>query len=247
MGDDAVLHEVPYLGMDWQTYLDGPQDFSLPSAMRSVMFYLGGPQERDYRFYLAVSGQGLQQLWEPETLRVAFDHPWPIDTDPRHSVDRMFAAAGYDYEIIGIPEKCEAADMPLAALTEQVDADGLRAAICASIDAGKPVILLGKMPCAVVTGYEDDGAALVGWCYVFDEANAQYDENGYVRMGEWPERVCGAIIVGEQGRPQPMGESWRESLVWAVKAARTPEVGEWVGGLDRSRWGRAGASRWSGR
>ncbi len=29
-----------------------------------------------------------------------------------------------------------------------------------------------------------------------------------------------------------MGESWRESLVWAVKAARTPEVGEWVGGLE---------------
>lgn len=176
MAADAVLENVPYLGDDWQTYLGGPEDFSLPSAMRSVMFYLGVPQERDYRFYLAVSGEGLQQPWQPETVRVAFDHSWAIDADPGRAVRQVFAAAGYDYQVLGIPEKCEAAEIPLTALTSQVDRDGLCAAICASIDAGKPVILLGKMPCAVVAGYEADGERLVGWAYVFDEEKAEYDD-----------------------------------------------------------------------
>jgi len=232
MGADAVLHDVPYLGDDWQTYLDGPQDFSLPSAMRSVMFYLGVPRERDYRFYLAVSGMGLQQLWQPETMRAAFDDPWAIDADPGRAVRRMFAAAGYAYETLGIPELCEQIGVPLAALTAQVDADGLRAAICASIDAGKPVILLGKMPCAVVAGYQADGETLVGWRYVFDPATEERDENGYLRIIEWPDLVYGAIIVGEPGELPPMRETWRDALVWAVRAARTPRVGEWVGGLE---------------
>jgi len=84
MGADAVLADVPYLGMDWQTYLDGPQDFSLPSAMRAVMLHLGEPEERDYKYYLVMSGQAYQQVWHPETGRARFDDPWLMDADPGH-------------------------------------------------------------------------------------------------------------------------------------------------------------------
>ncbi len=217
MGADAVLADVPYLGMDWQTYLDGPQDFSLPSAMRAVMLHLGEPEERDYKYYLAMSGQAYQQVWHPETGRAGFDDPWLMDADPGHSVRRMFAAAGYGYRVVGIPEACEEAEAP----------------IVASIDAGRPAILLcRRRPCGVVTGYKQGGKELVGWVYVFEPEGTEYDEHGYVRLPDWLDWTCGAIIVGEKAEAQPIADTLRDALVWAVNAARTPRIGEWIGGLE---------------
>lgn len=235
----AVLEDVPYIGMDWQTRLDGPQDFTFPSAMRSVLTYLGESDERDYRYYLAISGQGFQQLWHRESWRSGFDRPWLVDAEPGHAARRMFAAAGYSYDVIGTTTRPADIEIPDGSFTEEVTPDELRERVCASIDAGVPALVCGDwLGWAVIAGYEAGGQSLVGWHLAVTET--ENDELGYVRLRDWLDSAYVAIIVGEKGEAPPIRETYREALVWAVKAARAPEVGAWAAGLEAIQaWGEA--------
>ena len=233
----VVLKGVPYIGPNWQQRLDGPQDFTFPAAMRSVMVFLGGDPKQDYRFYQAVSGFSYSLLWPREGWKLPFDDVSVLAADPAEGVRRSFEAAGHAYEIIGNKTLCEArGPAPAGFYGALTAADEIRKRICASIEAGRPVIALGIPEmggASVIAGYEQDGKTLVGWAGMCDdEAKLPRDASGYVRMeGVW-DKVPAIIVVGEKRPAPPIEASYRKALIWAVQSARTPVVGGFRSGLD---------------
>ena len=84
----VILEGVPYIGPEWAARIGHPSDFALPSAVRAVMQYLGEDPDKDYFLYLAASGIGFQQLWDPKDWKILFDNHWLMDEDPMAPVQR---------------------------------------------------------------------------------------------------------------------------------------------------------------
>jgi hypothetical protein len=230
--DHFVLEDVPYIGPNWQTRLDGPQDLMFPSAMGALMKYLTHDPALDYRFFLAVSGMAYRQVWHPTKWDCAFDCVWRIAPDPMEPVRRCFEAGGYDCRIVGNRPVCEARWQPLLPFDEYVAPEELQRRVCASLRAGLPVIVFGLgSSAALIAGYEDHGDVLVGWMMLENEGAAERDDLGYVRMRDWLKDAEAALLVGEKREPLPLADAYRKALQWAVEAARGPVVGEYVSGL----------------
>jgi len=188
----VVLEGVPYMGPDWQTHLDGPQDFTFPSCMRSAM----------------------------------------VAADPAEPVRRAFEAAGREYRVVGNPELCEAGELPLEVLDEQVDADSMRERVCRSIRGGSPVIALGRhADASMIAGYEDHGNTAVGWAMIMDETDLERDPLGYIRMRDWTDRIAAVVIIGDERDAPPIQELYRKALLWAVGAAGIEETNGYASGL----------------
>jgi len=229
--EQFVLENVPYIGPDWQNRLDGPQDFMLPSAMGSVMKYLGGDPAQGYRFYLCVSGLAYRQLWHPARWDCAFDSVYAISSDPIEPIRRCLEAAGYDFRVIGNRAVCEKRGLTKT-LPEYGALDDLRREVCASLQAGRPVIALGLLSAAaVVAGYEDEGRVLLGWTMVDNEGAAERDNLGYLRFRDWLANTEAVVVIGDKRPPLPPADVYRKALLWAVEGARTPKQGEYAGGL----------------
>jgi hypothetical protein len=230
--ESAVLENVPYIGEEWQQRIGHPSDFACPSTMRSVMLYLGEDPQKDYFFYLAVSGIGLQQLWDPIDWKFLFDNQWMVDEDPMTAIRRAFEAAGYDFEIVGNRALCEAEGYPLEAFDAYVDAEGIRARVCAALDAGRPVMSFDtKTAAMVIAGYEEGGSVIVGWPHVTEKDEVfDEDRHGYARRPDWLETTAAIILVGEKHEAPPLTETFRKTLINGVNIARTYRVGEYPAG-----------------
>ncbi len=231
MADSLIIPGVPYIGSNWQQYLDGPQDFTFPSAMGSLMRFLEPGTDRTYRFFLDVSGMAYQQLWHLEKWDSAFDNVWAIDDDPVAPIRRCFAAAGYDFRLIGNRPVCERLPLIATALPEYAEGEALRREIITSLQAGKPLIALGLCSgAAVVAGYKDGGDTLLGWTMDDMPRPFEADESGYWRFPDWERLTQAVVLVGEPNEPTPLRDVCRETLVWAVEASRRPTVGEYHAG-----------------
>lgn len=228
----VVLENVPYIGEEWQQRIGHPSDFAFPSLMRSLMLYLGEDPQKDYHFYLAVSGIGLQQLWDPIDWKFLFDHQWLVDEDPLSPIRRAFEAAGYDFEIVGNRALCEAEGYPLEAFDAYVDAEDIRTRVCASIDAGRPVMSFDtKTAAMVIAGYEESGNVVVGWPHVVERDEVfDQDRHGYARRPDWLETTAAIVLVGAKHEAPPLTETFRKALIHGVNAARTNRVGEYPAG-----------------
>ena len=230
--DQLVLENVPYIGDNWQAFLDGPQDLLFPSALGSVMKYLGQEPIPGYRYYLCISNMAYRQLWHPTKWDCPFDRVFALDGDPIEPIRRCFEAAGYEYRIVGNRELCAAQGLPLEGFDEYTDAAGLRQHVCASLQAGRPVIALNlHSGAAVVAGYEEGGEVAVGWTMVENETTAERDDLGYLRFRDWLARTPAVILIGARREALPLAEVCRKALTWAVVGARTPRTGEYASGL----------------
>ncbi len=244
-----VIENVPYVGPDWSTHLDGPQDFMFPSVVGSVMKFLGEPEPYRYRLFMTTSGIAFRVLWHPTRSDSGFDNIWALAADPLEPVRRTMEAAGYDYELVGNAGVGEKPSLyPREGFDERLEPDDLRRRICAEIVANRPVIAIGLMSgAAVVAGYEDGGATLVGWTMVEGKPGLERDPLGYVRMKNWPAGTEAVLFLRRKRDRPPLEDTLEKGLLWAVQGFRTPQIGEYASGFagydawvqalrDDSRW-----------
>jgi hypothetical protein len=105
------------------------------------------------------------------------------------------------------------------------------ARITVSIDRGVPVLafgVVGPSDCCVISGYDEAGEVLLGWSTyqdIPDDHKIPHDPTGYFRKPNWHESLDGYMLIGEKMAPLPRRVIYLDALRWAVKLARTPQMG----------------------
>lgn len=193
-----ILEGVPRI------YWDTAPCLCFVGSVVSSLQYLGEDVTGDYA--MGVSGGAFKDFWIP---------PWDggncdllqIGDEP---IRRTFAALGYDYTLIRMPDGAAPAQVK----------DGLQPLIVSQIDAGKPVIAIGVVgppEACVITGYEQGGDVLRGWSY-FQESREKY-----FRSDSWFENCYGIILIGEKTGAPSAHQVLQDSLEWAIALTRVPE------------------------
>ncbi len=176
-----------------------PESFPLPACLTSLMEYIGEDVKlqtiqahgRDwlnrfaYKEFLAASGMGFGLLWHPEICYSSFDLT-QVNPDHNDTIRRAYDYAGYACEII---ER-----------TEQNDAL-IRARVKASLDEDRPVLafgVVGPPECAIICGYDDEGATVCGYCHFQSRDPAQCLENGMFRKPEWEKDLWKVVLLGQK-------------------------------------------------
>ena len=146
--------------------------------------------------------------WDPGSYSARAMAP-----DPAAPIRRAFEAVGRAYTL------CEMS-------SEGDDA----ARIKTSIDIGLPVLahgVVGPSDCSIVTGYDEDGAVLMGWSTYqdipFDHDEAP-DATGYFRKHGWHANTRGYILLGDRVNRRPLPAVHRDALELAVHLVRQREV-----------------------
>lgn len=203
-----ILETVPSVGFAGMTGdRRWPEDFSLPSAMTSLVGYLkmsdafpvlehkgNGEDLEDsfertgYSEFLAASGMAFALLWHGQFSGAVLDFALinPLDT----SIARCFNRAGLAYNIYS---------------TKEFTPIELKDKLKASIDQGMPVLAFGAMgfqECSILAGYDRDGDVAIGWCYQQYDADWAREENGMFRDGDWQKNILKLVVPGEVATPR---------------------------------------------
>ncbi len=174
-------------------------------AAAACMHYLKEDVSNDY--VMGISGGAFKMIWEP---------PWsPRNCDllmlGGEPVKRTFAALGYDYTFVPDYDRENPGDAK----------EVYRKAIVESIDKGRPVIAIGVVgppEACIVAGYDKGGEVLYGRSYF------QESKKGYFSATDWFENCHGLILLGEKRESPPRRQVLRDTLEWAVRLARDPEM-----------------------
>jgi len=174
-------------------------------AAAACMHYLREDVSNDY--VMGISGGAFKMLWEP---------PWsPRNCDllmlGGEPVKRTFAALGYDYTFVPDYDRDDPGDAK----------EVYRKAIVHSIDKGRPVIAIGVVgppEACIVAGYDKGGEVLYGRSYF------QESKKGYFSEADWFENCHGLILLGDKREPPPRRQVLRDTLEWAIRLAREPEM-----------------------
>lgn len=223
-----VLEGVPQV-----KFYDGgprcPEDIPFPSVMRALVEYLGEealgchacrpvtPEccvRCTYAFFIGVTGVASfvnwKDGWEGDNVEITY-----MSADPAAPFSRAFRAAGYAYRFHG-PEHGRAAQ---------------RQAIIESMQRGRPVIAFGPIgppEAALVSGYDEGGDVLIGWSFFQGipglSDGVEREPTGEFRVRDWADYPPGFsfITVGEKLPAPELAETYRGSLEWMLKVARTP-------------------------
>jgi hypothetical protein len=233
MPSKHVLKDVPYVGMEWEKYLSSPEDFTFPSVMRALNVYFKGDPSKDYFFYQTLMGYSYSQQLSLNGWRTGFDNPFLQRENPLKTISDAFWAAGYTWEAFrnqpGV-EKNGVTDN--YGITDTCNADETRQRVCASLMAGRPVILYGLMyGAAMATGYEDNGNTLIGWGHHDNAKNMPKDENGYIKWPDWLNQAIEIfILTGSEPAPE-LREIYIKMLQDSVRSMRTAKINEWDNGI----------------
>ncbi len=177
--------------------------------------------EIPYDFVMGTSGVSYRFTIDPGRWEFGNYGIRNISPDPYAPIKRAFSAAGYAY---AIHERS----------TYEEDA----ARIKASLEAGVPVLafnVVGPSDCVVITGYDEDGAVLLGWSTyqdIPDDHNYLHDATGYFRKPSWHANTPAYILIGEKA---PVAQDPRATYLaafrWAVSLMRMPSLNHRVTGL----------------
>ncbi len=176
-----------------------------PGAAAACMHYL--KEDVSDNYVMGISGGAFKMIWEP---------PWsPRNCDllmlGPEPVKRTFAALGYDYTFVPDYDRDDPGDAK----------EVYRKAIVQSIDKGRPVIAIGVVgppEACIVAGYDKGGEVLYGRSYF------QESKKGYFSEADWFESCHGLILLGEKREPPPRRQVLRDTLEWAIRLARDPEM-----------------------
>ena len=209
-----------------------PEDILLPSVMRALMEFFedeefgcrtcrgtqpGCQVPCSYAYFTGMTGAGSflswKRGWHEDNMALVYLH-----ADAGEVERRAFQAAGLTYERL-------------------VKEDGrdnealFRQKIIQSIQKGRPVIaygVVGPPEPALICGYDEDGAALVGWSFfpTFPDFNqgVVFEAGGCFRKGDWFKDTESLVLVGEREFRQPLGELYWGALEWALQVTRVPIV-----------------------
>jgi hypothetical protein len=227
--DRLVLRNVPRVNFYEGGVPACPEDIPFPSVMRALMEYFkeenfgcrschalkpGCKIPCSYSFFMGVSGAASFLSWKPGWEG---DNPeiMYMSDDPRAPFDRAFQAAGYEYQYID------------SAQGEAI----IRQRIMDSIQKGRPVLAFGPIgppESAIITGYDEGGDILIGWSFFqtippFNE-DVEFEPSGQFRKRHWFDYPPGFSIItfGDKQEQPPLPKTYRQTLEWMVKVARTP-------------------------
>ncbi|MGC9346818.1 MAG: hypothetical protein ACP5JG_01660, partial [Anaerolineae bacterium] len=177
-----------------------------------------------YTYILGMSGAAFRLMWNSKkwdggNVDIVF-----MAEDWEEPFRRAFQALGYHYKTL---ERGES------------DRTAFRDAIIESIsEQAHPVLAFGVMgppEICIVTGYDDDGDTLIGWNFFQEDPEAfpeqTFEDNGMFRKSNWRADTPGLILIAEKRSRPPQKTLDRKALAWALDVVRTPQVGEYYGGL----------------
>ena len=180
----------------------GPEDFPFPSCLAAALDAAGQPIEwtefvapdkvwrnnHTNKRLLAATGMGFSILWrKSEPCFSSSDLTLINDHD--ETIRRAFAYVGREFEIVK---------------TESAEQTALFARIRKSIDDGVPVVafgIVGPPEACLVTGYDSEDLALVGWTFFPDDAGGDLEPNGMFRKTDWIKTAWKFVFIGERTEP----------------------------------------------
>lgn len=209
---DKLIPDVPRIG-----YFVGEQSYLTPfiGSLYAALQALG--ENWSYADILAMSGAGNRLRWMPGT--------WdPGSVDIRQVEDPASEPLFRALKAVGWKGQVRAARTLDGMSAPMVDGAYARREICASLEAGVPVLamgILGPPEFCVVFGHQNDGESLIGWNYFQGDEGFKAEEP-FIKSG-WFEGLWGYLLLTGK-TPLP---SIRESGLAALKAlARHARQGE---------------------
>jgi hypothetical protein len=224
----VVLEDVPKIGF-WDGGPRCPEDICFPSALRAYLEYLGedygcrhsggDPAWRlgcPYAYAMGVSGAAFFLSWKPgwHQDNVAIHY---MSDDPGAPYRRAFEAVGLPFEFVHREDGRD-------------NEAFFRERIVASLrDHARPVLafgVIGPPEPSIVTGYDEDGEALIGWSFFQGvprfAAGVEFEPSGYFRKRNWFPDTHSLVVFGEKQPPPPLKDTYREALKWGLQVMRTP-------------------------
>lgn len=214
-----------------------PEDHPLPGVVRAVCEYLGNDA--------GLPGFANEQRgpWQWETCALvhgvsgqAFHHSWghwgpqePIwGADLMSMYEKSFAAVGLTTRALLKSRYSRGLNWSGAVS----DDDGeYRRWVVESLRNGMPVValkLFGPPEPGIISGYDEDGAVIVGWDYfqgedqVKADPRVSFDDSGRYVKRDWVGDLEGIILVtGRAPRPEPRGQ-YREALARDLRQMMIP-------------------------
>lgn len=182
--DSCILYGVPKVSYSFE------ECTPFCAAMKACLNYMG--QQIDYSYIMAITGAAFRLRWNTGCWDGGNVDIMNIYEDPYEAFHRAFKAAGRSYKILK---------------REEADKENFIQFIKAEIDEGRPVIafgIIGPPEACLITGYRDNGAALLGWnCFQENQEYAKgvsQEESGYFITDSWWENnyTTALISVGER-------------------------------------------------
>lgn len=219
-----VLEGVPKVGFGM---VDGNVELTpFPACMRAILEYLGDDLglsqgegfDRDavYAYLMGTTGAAFRLNWNPgwHGDNVA---SWLLSDDPGEIFRRGFTAAGYEQISAG-----HGSDDQREASFRRLVMESLR-------DRRRPLIahgVIGPPEEAIIAGYGEGGATVMGWSFFQDDAIGQagveFLPNGYFRKRQWVANTWSLIAFGDKIGNPPRRETCIEALKWALHVSRDP-------------------------
>ena len=216
----VILYGVPKVSY----FNDPPEMTPFISSLRACLTFSG--QAMPYDRLMCASGAAFRLLWNTKHLDGGNVDILAMRPDPYEPIRRAFQAAGRTYREIMKTNEPGNRDAMIALLREE-------------LDAGRPVIafgIVGPPEACVLTGYQEDGDAVLGWNFFqeFPEwqgSIAQHEAGYFVRRGwyEHPETL-GIMAVGPAGEPPEETAFLADVLQFALTVMNGPAVGDRANG-----------------
>lgn len=226
----CVLESVPRLNF-------GPQSDVFTSALAIALQFMGYEQI-EYHSLLGWSGRGFSLCWSDQRLREDPDEMWYLRSD-FDSATAAVAATGFAGQVRPHADCQHAVDSQRG---PQADAAELRDTVLDGITTGRPVIVQLSLAAdpwqpewALVTGYDDNGATLLGWSCFQEEPFA---------LPQWePLTVAVVSLAGTarqiDARQIDTSQRDRQAVELGVEVSRTRREGP-------NTWGVSSYEAWAG-
>jgi len=211
-----------------------PERIPFPSCLAACLRYIGdyypwvpvrehsmdGRLNYSYIRTMGVTGMAFGLLWGPGwspgnagLMSIA---------DPDEIIDRAFRSAGRSYEAVWTSGK-------------PADSDVLRRTLLESLESGRPVLafgVIGPPECCVITGYDCEQDAVIGWSFYQDDPqfaqDVEYEPNGCFYVRNWTANTAGLITIGGKmdvnAGQLDLAQSALPILNWALHVVHTPDA-----------------------
>ncbi len=209
-------------------------------SFSAALAAMGMEPSLDYPFVAAASGAAFRMLWK---------RGWyPDNADLCHVYEDAFAPMRLAFEATGCSaEICLCRDSKVSWGVTGFRGCRLRNEeeawqdITTSIDQGLPVLALGVIgppECCIVTGYDEDGKALVGYNYFQEHAQEEgleIEPGGSFRKRGWYNNTPAYFLLRSRKSVIPDRALYKDILKRAVELARKRTTPDRINGLDAYR------------
>ena len=237
--DGTVLHGVPRV-----SYFGNPPELTpFIASLKTAMQYIGYT-DIPYAHYHCMAGSAFRLMWNTSCWDGGNIDILVTDENPVEPLLRAVKAGGRSCRMLFKHTANEThfhGRLQPGPGVEYGGKDDFITLIKGQIDSGIPVIVFGVMgppEACVVTGYRENGEALLGWNFFQDMpdmvgAVEKTVEGTFIRR-EWYEHseTIGAVAIGGCAGMAPLRENVREALGYAVRIMLPRRVGAYAGGLD---------------